>query len=211
MAATAQINWLDMLSQPPRTTPKQKHFYRCVDCLTVMVTDELLKREVYDRETHREHIGQCGACGGWIEYLGRVERNTLVRTVDLCPCDGRCTGAAGPSCDCQCGGENHGKGRMVQVDRSGPMPRFMAHPDAKGKADAYIAVCDAYESAWDAKYGDVVERKRNGYIRDFGFYLEAMDEWTTYSKACRLKTHKTRNARIAELTERIRRTTKTAD
>jgi hypothetical protein len=23
-------------------------------------------------------------------------------------CDGRCTGAVGPACDCKCGGENHG-------------------------------------------------------------------------------------------------------
>jgi hypothetical protein len=25
-----------------------------------------------------------------------------------CPCDGRCTGARGHSCDCSCGGANHG-------------------------------------------------------------------------------------------------------
>lgn len=24
------------------------------------------------------------------------------------PCDARCMGAVGPSCDCSCGGENHG-------------------------------------------------------------------------------------------------------
>lgn len=29
--------------------------------------------------------------------------------VDDVPCDARCTGARGHSCECSCGGENHGK------------------------------------------------------------------------------------------------------
>jgi len=28
-------------------------------------------------------------------------------------CDGRCTGAVGPACDCKCGGENHGGGHAA--------------------------------------------------------------------------------------------------
>jgi hypothetical protein len=30
-------------------------------------------------------------------------------------CDGKCTGATGPNCDCICGGENHGTGRVVPI------------------------------------------------------------------------------------------------
>lgn len=29
-------------------------------------------------------------------------------SVTDCPCDGRCTSAKGPNCDCSCGGANHG-------------------------------------------------------------------------------------------------------
>lgn len=28
-------------------------------------------------------------------------------------CDSRCTGARGPDCECQCGGANHGRGRLL--------------------------------------------------------------------------------------------------
>ncbi len=31
------------------------------------------------------------------------------RVVDTCPCDRRCTHATGHSCECSCGGANHGK------------------------------------------------------------------------------------------------------
>jgi hypothetical protein len=174
-----------------------KHFYRCKDCLTVATTTEEIKA-TYDRNVMR--IGHCGACGGWIEYLGKVERNRLIHTEHLCPCDGRCTNATGPSCDCQCGGENHGSGKLVAVDKSGPLPKFMIQVDAKSKAEAYIALCDKYKSAWEAKYGEIVERKRNGeYIRNFDFYLEAIDEWHVFNKVRSMKTHAGRNKRLNEL------------
>lgn len=178
------------------------HFYRCKDCLTVMVTPE----KITCNQVHKNGvpiIGTCAACEGWIEYLGRVERNRLIRTVDMCPCDGRCTSATGPSCDCQCGGENHGTNRSVEVDISVPIPQFMAHPDAKLKADEYLRICEQFESAWESKYGDVVARKRAGYISDFSFYLEAMEQWSVYAKACTLRTHTGRNKRITEHTARL--------
>ena len=44
-----------------------RHFYRCVDCLTVSAADEYLPK------------AECGVCGGRIEYMGRVERARLVQ------------------------------------------------------------------------------------------------------------------------------------
>jgi hypothetical protein len=35
--------------------------------------------------------------------------------VDECPCDARCTNAKGPSCNCSCGGANHGAGHAVDL------------------------------------------------------------------------------------------------
>lgn len=34
-------------------------------------------------------------------------------TVNDTPCDGRCTSATGPNCDCSCGGRNHGLGKVA--------------------------------------------------------------------------------------------------
>jgi hypothetical protein len=181
-----------------------RHFYRCNDCLTVMATDEEIKRTADERGFMR--YGVCAACDGWISYMGRVEHHRVWHTEHVCPCDGRCTGASGPSCDCQCGGVNHGSGMLVPVDKSGPMPRFMAPPDARRKAEEYTRLCDAFETAWQAKYGDIVARKSAGeYIRNFSFYLEALEEWKAYNKACAMKTHGGRNKRLAELTDRLSR------
>lgn len=37
------------------------------------------------------------------------------RMVEEKVCDGRCMGATGPSCDCSCGGMNHGAGHGTEV------------------------------------------------------------------------------------------------
>lgn len=79
------------------------HFYRCQKCLEVM--------------THKERIlrGECGICGGKIEYMGQVVKDKLIKTEERCACDDRCTCATGPTCECKCGGENHGSGKTVEV------------------------------------------------------------------------------------------------
>ena len=40
----------------------------------------------------------------WNQLKGRVNPNK--------ECNGVCMGAVGPSCDCSCGGENHGKNHI---------------------------------------------------------------------------------------------------
>lgn len=45
----------------------------------------------------------CPECG-----RRRVAERLYAATNAAEPCDGRCMGAAGPSCSCQCGGANHG-------------------------------------------------------------------------------------------------------
>jgi len=58
----------------------------------------------------------CPFCGGTkVGIMGRVSGRGL-RLEELAPvCDGRCTNARGPSCDCHCQGEHHGTGRVVAV------------------------------------------------------------------------------------------------
>ena len=57
--------------------------------------------------------------------MGEVIGQRIGWHVSESPCDGRCTGAKGPTCDCPCGGINHGTGRVVvrKVD-AGPAPRI---------------------------------------------------------------------------------------
>lgn len=47
---------------------------------------------------------RCGECGS-ADLRVNVVAGRLVRNK---PCDGRCMGATGPRCECECGGQNHG-------------------------------------------------------------------------------------------------------
>lgn len=49
--------------------------------------------------------GLCSSCGKAMKY-GFLRAN-LVPSI---PCGSKCLTARGPSCDCSCGGENHGGG-----------------------------------------------------------------------------------------------------
>lgn len=104
----------------PRTS--QRFILRCraKKCRTVHAFDCLLREETrYDR-------GIIGVPGSARPYTVRVPILGLIPdlycithrwplsyqaikgTVTECPCDGRCTSAKGPNCDCSCGGQNHG-------------------------------------------------------------------------------------------------------
>lgn len=55
-------------------------------------------------------LGVCPGCGRKMEF------SFLIATERLgVPCDARCTGARGHTCDCSCGGKNHGAGWSVQL------------------------------------------------------------------------------------------------
>lgn len=96
-------------------------FYRCTDCLTVAASETEL------RERWEGHMklpaDVCGICGGSCECMGQVSGLRLIDRRTACACDARCTCAAGPRCDCSCGGVNHGKHVVVEVDVDrGPVP-----------------------------------------------------------------------------------------
>lgn len=55
-------------------------------------------------------LGVCPRCSKKMSYA------FLVATTRLgVPCDARCTGARGHTCDCSCGGKNHGAGWSAQL------------------------------------------------------------------------------------------------
>mgnify|MGYP000877202420 CR=1 FL=1 len=101
-------------------------YCRCLACSEVAVVEEAIPADA-----------RC-LCDGRLRLLGRVgPGKRLVREVDRCPCDGRCTGAPGPSCDCRCGGANHGSGRVVSVlVDAGGVPRVQVSDEASCRARA---------------------------------------------------------------------------
>jgi hypothetical protein len=76
-------------------------YYRCHDCLTAFTSYE-------------DKVDEC-ACGGPVEKMGRVHKDEVIDDKVVCACDARCTHASGPSCNCGCGGVNHGTGKLVVI------------------------------------------------------------------------------------------------
>lgn len=80
---------------------EQLYYHKCNDCLTPFSSTE-------------RHVDRCD-CDGIVTFMGEVKGDKYVQTGNRPACDGRCTHACGPSCDCACGGVNHGTGRIVQT------------------------------------------------------------------------------------------------
>lgn len=148
-----------------------RHFYRCADCPSVVAT-EVKIRPFQTPPSYAYSFGECSACGGRIEYMGEVCRDHLVRRELRVPCDARCTGATGPHCECQCGAENHGTNRLVEVVvETGKLPRFMVSSDAMAKGEAYRDLLRAVRNAHDGRFGRVFQLKRNGvYLNPTDWY-----------------------------------------
>ncbi len=50
-------------------------------------------------------FGQCAGCSGW-HYAERMIKRPSSPSGHVC--GGKCRAARGPSCECSCGGSNHG-------------------------------------------------------------------------------------------------------
>lgn len=106
-------------------------FIRCTRCLTVASVET----------APNVNDWRCDICDGTIENMGRVEGDRLVKFEERCACDGRCTGARGPVCECSCGGKNHGTGRtvIVKIDVGGvPRVKFVDEGKAKAQAAEFV-------------------------------------------------------------------------
>lgn len=212
--SAAQFDLLALLMEPdptpaPVVTVKRttvRHFYRCCDCLSVVVSE--VKTEYRAPGAWYPSCGKCGACGGAMEYMGETVRDRLVKHGMECPCDGRCTGARGPSCDCRCGGENHGTNLLVPVTYDqGGVPTLHTPADAARKGEAYRVLRGAFETAHHARYGRVIRAKQNGeYLDrgDFALYLEARDRRGALREITDLRTASLRNKRLVKLTEAMK-------
>src|ERR1035437_3493090 len=179
------------------------HFYRCTDCLSICTSAEQLSY----RRRHGYMVagGRCGACDGFLEYLGRTERDRLVKEHEACPCDDRCTSARGPNCSCRCGGENHGSNMTVTVRTDeGGIPVAMIDPAARLKAEEYRAVKQGFWDAWNRRYRAITDKKNRGeWIDAFSVYLDGQYFARAYHKAVELRTHTSRNRKIRALAQEM--------
>lgn len=168
-------------------------FYRCHDCLSIVATEN-------------EHVDlKCGACGGGMEFMGRVSRSgsTLEKTYVDSACDFACTNARGPHCDCQCRGKNHGSKLVVvvTVDAGGvPVASPIDPVKAQQRAAEYREAVASAEQRFESRFGDIISRKYNGEWLspdDFSLYLAAVKSRKAISAARHGKTHKGRLAKLA--------------
>ena len=189
----------------PATPKPPLHFYRCADCLSVCTSPDLLQYR--DRHGCTVQGGKCGACDGQLEYLGRTERDRLIKEHEACPCDDRCTSARGPNCTCRCGGENHGSNLTVKVRTdAGGVPVAAINPKARFLAEAFRAAKQAFWNAWNQKYRAVTERKQAGqWVENFSLYLDGQWSARAYHQALELRTHPARNRKIRAMAEEIGR------
>lgn len=99
-----------------------RHFFRCHDCLSVFAIEKAIfncdrdwSKNEYDRWETAEGLPIVCPCGGEVVYIGPVTKHHVHDTEEVSACDGRCTEAKGNSCNCVCGGENHGTGKYVTI------------------------------------------------------------------------------------------------
>jgi hypothetical protein len=180
------------------------HFYRCTDCLSICTSPQPLSCR--DRHGYLVAGGKCGACDGSLEYLGRTERDRLIKEHEACPCDDRCTSARGPNCSCRCGGENHGSNMTVTIRTdTGGVPVAMIDPAARVKADEYRAAKQDFWDAWNSRYRAITDKKNRGeWIAAFSVYLDGQYSARAHHKALELRTHTGRNRKIRALAQEIR-------
>lgn len=176
-----------------------RHYYRCRSCCFVVALEGKLELTVNETTGGTEYKLRC-VCDGKLELLGRVcrARRGLVLDGERCACDGRCTNAPGPSCDCKCGGVNHGTGRMVPIEiDAGGIPRLVVG------AAAEVASCKARAAEYTAAMAPFREALRAmRQARVISGRRPTLDEDSLASalgSISRLRTHKGRLAAIAKL------------
>ena len=170
-----------------------RYYIRCRACLAVGAVES-------DRIPA---AGSCACGGGRIEVMGRVSHRRLVHDGAESPCDARCTNARGPSCDCSCGGVNHGSKALIAVTYdAGAVPRYELQPDT-GRAEEYAIARAFAESRLERlNAGDIVARKLRGdYLApgEFRAYLAIRRAHQAMRKIEGMRTHAGRLKSLREL------------
>jgi hypothetical protein len=168
---------------------QQLYYHKCDDCLTAFSSPE-------------KKIHFCD-CNGTVTLMGEVQGNKYIRKEDRSPCDGRCTDACGPMCDCICGGANHGTGRLVQVVvAEGIIKATGLSEEDVNRAILYRGLRDHAEKLYSDKYGQAQQMRGNYQFVERDIYLGMIKARRKLDHAISLRVHGTRiNALVAFIKE----------
>lgn len=155
-------------------------YYKCADCLEPVAIDEQYNTLTCD-------------CGGNLRLMGKVTGDSWSLHQEQSACDYRCTDAAGPQCNCSCGGVNHGSHRVVSVLVAQGMVSVVPRSDLevrKARTAEYRAAITAARNAMPESWRTAYQAKREGrWVPNFGDFLSARDHLDAVNHAAGLKTH----------------------
>ena len=156
----------------------------------------------FPQSTAIAYIGRCSICKRGYRLPDTPVVECCEQTVSLAPlrgifndqkpCDGRCMGAAGPSCECSCEGANHGRrwaslsdGEIASFAERGARNRARAQARAEAQRSERIAAKVVTRQAWDtANPGlrDALYEYAGSRVSDLSRYAAILDEDGTLSE-----------------------------
>ena len=158
------------------------HYWRCDTCLTVIAT--------------KEEVKAC-ACSGAFAYMGYVHRDpkVLLRPEIACACNTLCTDAAGPCCNCACGGINHGTGRYVEIIKEVGLPTRLGSVTQKAldQAAEYLSLLEAFPQFMRQEFGSLYDLSCNGgFIANKDTWWKITSLKKEFYRVSRFQQHKKR-------------------
>lgn len=182
------------------STKIQRHFWRCSDCLSVVATEGETDAYYKLNSYGGRYLGIDCTCGGIYTHMGRVERQRLVKDELRCACDARCTHAAGPTCECSCGGVNHGKGVVVAVtvDKGGVPQIKPVDTKALKVAEEFREAVEETKKALGWAF-EVIQLKNQGVWVEYDKFCSMISVMKKFRTAQGYQTHKRRMAALQEL------------
>lgn len=166
------------------------YFYRCLDCLHVASTTE--KAE------------EC-FCGGSLSFMGYTKRDSRVLFDKslATPCSTLCTDAAGPCCNCACGGAHHGTGRMIEVEKAvGTVPRLkVANQKALDRASEFLSLVESFPAFMSSKFGNSYKNYCDGIWISRQEWSAIYKTVSAFNQAKKLQVHKTRIKKLRGILE----------
>jgi hypothetical protein len=162
-----------------------KYYVQCSKCLSKAVVE-------VEAAPYRSI---CASCEGECRVMGKVQGDRYARVENRCPCDSRCTGAQGPTCDCSCGGANHGSNLVVPVVVEAGIVKIqiVATEEAKARRAEVEALVAEAKAAIEARWGEILAAKARGeWIQDWSSFMAAGRARDGIRHALKLNSHKGR-------------------
>lgn len=198
-----------------------KAYWRCPTCLTVYCTvvpkpveptgHWRAYRAASDLAHLRPYTPTCAHCDTAVEAMGIVTATggVALTTTDTV-CDWSCQSALGPTCDCKCGGANHGdtlarKIVILEHRAKAPVVTVDDPAAAKARAEEYRAAVATATAALKARYVGVdaiMAKKAAGTWldnREFSILLNYRRAYKILDEAKSMKTHKARMKKLTAL------------